>query len=100
MRTNVWTKTGPEQSPDHPLPDDAAAINSAASSILIRTIAGLAQSEGVAVYGTIWLMEQLFDARLVSLDEMESAYGSMLDNQSRLPEREVARQLRRLKARP
>lgn len=53
----------------------------------------------MTVYGTIWLMEQLFDAQLITIDEMESAYEIMLDNQSRLPEREIARQVRRLKAR-
>jgi len=63
-----------------------------------KALRDLARSKGVPVFGTIWLMEQLFDARLVTIDEMESAYGIMLDNQSRLPEREIGRQLRRLKA--
>ncbi|TQE97794.1 MAG: DUF3368 domain-containing protein [Spiribacter salinus] len=64
-----------------------------------KALRELARSKDVEVFGTIWLMEQLFDARLVTIDEMESAYGIMLDNQSRLPEREIGRQLRRLKAR-
>lgn len=63
-----------------------------------KALRDLAQSKGVAVFGTIWLMEQLFDAHLVTIDEMESAYEIMLDNQSRLPKREISRQLRRLKA--
>jgi len=64
-----------------------------------KALRQLAQDEGVAVYGTIWLMEQLFNAWLVTIDGMKSAYGIMIDNQSRLPEREIARQLKRLKAR-
>jgi len=64
-----------------------------------KALRQLAQNEGVDVFGTLWLMERLFDVRLVTIDEMELAYQTMLDNQSRLPEREIGTQLRRLKAR-
>lgn len=57
----------------------------------------LASDKGIDVFGTIWLMEQLFNDKLITIDEMETAYDSMLDNQSRLPEREIRRQLTRLK---
>lgn len=63
-----------------------------------KALRQLARGEGVDVFGTLWLMERLFEARLITVDEMESAYDAMLANQSRLPEREIRRQLKRLKA--
>lgn len=57
----------------------------------------LAQRKGLEVFGTLWLMEQLFDARLISIGEMEAAYDTMLNGQRRLPFGEIQRQLRRLR---
>jgi len=60
----------------------------------LRQLAGL---KGVEVFGTLWLMEQLFDARLISIDEMASAYETMRNAQRRLPNDEIRCQLRRLR---
>jgi len=57
----------------------------------------LAALEGVEVFGTLWLMEKLFGARLISVDEMESAYETMLEAQRRLPVREIRLQIQRLR---
>ncbi|WP_376694251.1 PIN domain-containing protein [Wenzhouxiangella sp. EGI_FJ10409] len=59
----------------------------------------LAVEKGVGVFGTLWLMEQLFDAALLSIDQMDSAYQTMLNDQRWLPEREIRRQLARLRHR-
>lgn len=62
-----------------------------------KQLRSLARKEGVEVFGTLWLMEQLFEARLISIEEMELAYETMLNAQRRLPEIEIRRQLKRLR---
>ena len=62
-----------------------------------KALRQLAGGKGVAVFGTLWLMEQLFDAGLISIDEMASAYETMLHEQRRIPEMEIKRQLKRLR---
>lgn len=62
-----------------------------------KALRQLAGEKGVEVFGTLWLMEQLFEAGLISIDEMESAYETMLNAQRRLPEGEIKRQLKRLR---
>lgn len=59
----------------------------------------LAEMKGVDVFGTLWLMERLFEQHLVSLDKLEQAYSEMLAAQRRLPEAEIRRQVRRLRSR-
>lgn len=56
----------------------------------------LATSKDVDVFGTLWLMERMFNSRLMSLDEMALAYDRVLDTQRRLPPAEIEAQLRRL----
>lgn len=56
-----------------------------------------ADSEGIQVYGTLWLMERMLAERLLNIAEMEAAYRAMIDAQRRLPEQEIRRQIRRLK---
>jgi predicted nucleic acid-binding protein len=56
-----------------------------------------AYSEDVQVHGTLWLMEQMLTQKLLTLPEMEAAYEAMLAAQRRLPEREIRRQLKRLR---
>lgn len=57
-----------------------------------------ADSEGIRVYGTLWLMEQMLIQELLTLPEMEAAYEAMLAVQRRLPQQEIRRQLKRLKS--
>jgi len=53
----------------------------------------LAIVEGVTVRGTLWLMEQMFKAGAITVDQAEQAYNKMLDDGSRLPEDEIQKQL-------
>jgi len=62
-----------------------------------KVLRQLAERKGVEVFGTLWLMEQLFHARLVGIDEMKSAYETMLNAQRRLPLGEIRRQIQRLR---
>ena len=55
------------------------------------------KTEGVDVHGTLWLIEQMLQARTVSLRQAESGYEKMLRAGRRLPWDEVEQQLRRLK---
>lgn len=57
-----------------------------------------AASEGVQVFGTLWLMEKMLMQKLLTLPEMEAAYQAMIDSQRRLPAPEINKQLRRLKS--
>jgi len=47
----------------------------------------LSMVEGVAVKGTLWLIQQLFDNKLIDADKAEAAYRKMLHDGSRLPEK-------------
>jgi predicted nucleic acid-binding protein len=55
-----------------------------------------ARAERVEVCGTLWLMEQMFCQRLLTFDEMESAYDAMIQAQRRLPQAKIRSQLERL----
>ncbi len=57
----------------------------------------LAISEGVTVRGTLWLMEQMFEADGITADEAAQAYSKMLADGSRLPEDEIQKQLTNFK---
>lgn len=57
----------------------------------------LAIIEGVTVRGTLWLMEQIFVAGAITVDEAELAYSKMLNDGSRLPEDEIQKQLEKFR---
>ena len=53
-----------------------------------------AESEGIEVKGTLWLMQQFFDNGLVIANRAEQAYELMRQDGSRLPVDEIKRQLK------
>jgi len=53
--------------------------------------------EGITVRGTLWLVEQLFEAGLVDAAAAERAYDAMREDGSRLPWHEVEAQLARFR---
>lgn len=57
----------------------------------------LAMVESVTVRGTLWLMEQMFLAGAISVDEAEQAYSKMLDDGSRLPVADIKKQIEKFK---
>lgn len=56
----------------------------------------VALDEGAIVRGTLWLVEEMFNAGLVDLDRVKAAYASMRAKGSRLPWDEVEKQLKKL----
>lgn len=60
-----------------------------------RHLREAAELEEVVVHGTLWLMESLLEARIVSIARVETAYESMRTEGRRLPWGDVSRQLRR-----
>lgn len=58
-----------------------------------------AEAEGITVYGTLWLMERLFEQRFITFEELEAAYAEMRLAQRRLPGNAIKRQLKRLRTR-
>ncbi len=56
-----------------------------------------AQTEGVEMHGTLWLIEQMVKARTITIRKAEVGYGKMCRAGRRLPWEEVERQLRSLK---
>lgn len=54
-----------------------------------------AEAEGVEVHGTLWLVERLLQAHIVSLDRVVAAYDAMKRDGSRLPWGEVEAQIAR-----
>ena len=54
----------------------------------------LAIIEGITVYGTLWLVDTMFNNSLISVVDAENAYRKMLDDGSRLPEKEIKNQLK------
>lgn len=60
-----------------------------------RVLRQIAASEGVEVMGTLWLMDRLMAAGVISVFDAEGAYGRMRARGRRLPWEEVKRQLER-----
>lgn len=58
-----------------------------------------ANLENLEVHGTLWVMQRLFDEKILDCEGVSAAYGKMKDDDRRLPWDEVERQLRRM-ARP
>ncbi|MBI3919586.1 MAG: DUF3368 domain-containing protein [Betaproteobacteria bacterium] len=55
------------------------------------------QEEGVDVHGTLWLIEQMLQARTINHRQAEAGYGKMRAIGRRLPWGDVEQQLRRFK---
>ena len=53
----------------------------------------MAAEEHVDVHGTLWLMEQLMNAGILTVDQAGEAYDRMKEARSRLPWDVVERQL-------
>jgi predicted nucleic acid-binding protein len=60
----------------------------------LRTVA---QSEGIDIHGTLWLVEQMVETRTISVRQAEAGYEKMRRAGRRLPWDEVEQQLRRLR---
>lgn len=59
----------------------------------------VAQAEQIEIRGTLWLIDLLLEARLVTLERVTAAYEAMRRDGSRLPWDEVDTQLRRWQSR-
>lgn len=55
------------------------------------------QTEGIDVHGTLWLIEQMVNARTITARQAEAGYEKMRDTGRRLPWDEVEKQLRAFK---
>ncbi len=64
-----------------------------------RMLRQVCQQEGIDVRGTLWLIEELFNAGLITAEDAETAYWRMEDDGSRLPWDEVERQIKAFKHR-
>jgi predicted nucleic acid-binding protein len=58
-----------------------------------------AEQESIEVRGTLWLMEAMYEAGIITIDELQAAYDRMRDENRRLPWDEVEAQLARLRQR-
>jgi hypothetical protein len=55
------------------------------------------QTEGIDVHGTLWLIEEMVEARTITVKQAEAGYAKMREAGRRLPWDEVDRQLRLFK---
>jgi predicted nucleic acid-binding protein len=55
-----------------------------------------AESEGIELRGTLWLVEQLIVEKIITVAKAQVAYQKMRDAGSRLPWAEIERQIKRL----
>lgn len=55
-----------------------------------------AEAEGTIVYGTLWIIERLFEEALLNFDSINNAYAAMQEEERRLPWGQVKAQLKRL----
>jgi len=53
-----------------------------------------AETESIEVKGTLWIVQQLLDNKLIDTDKAEDAYQKMRNDGSRLPEKEITKQLK------
>lgn len=56
------------------------------------------ETEGINVHGTLWLMEQMVNARTITVRQAEAGYAKMREAGRRLPWDDVEQQLRALKS--
>ena len=59
-----------------------------------RALRQVCLAEDVEVRGTIWLVGEMFEAGLVTLQQVEQAYAAMRADGSRLPWDEIDRQIK------
>jgi predicted nucleic acid-binding protein len=62
-----------------------------------KLLRATAEDEGLEVHGILWLIEELFNNDLISLEEAEVAYKKMEEEGSRLPSKEIEKQIKRFK---
>lgn len=62
-----------------------------------KLLRATAEDEGLEVHGILWLIEELFKSDLVSIEEVEVAYKKMEDEGSRLPKKEIEKQLKKFR---
>jgi predicted nucleic acid-binding protein len=62
-----------------------------------RKLRQVCLEEGVEVYGTLWLIDQLFAADLITVEDAEIAYKRMEEDGSRLPWDDVKKQINTFK---
>jgi predicted nucleic acid-binding protein len=55
-----------------------------------------AESEGVELRGTLWLVGQLIEERIITVAKAQAAYQKMRDAGSRLPWAEIDKKIRKL----
>lgn len=55
----------------------------------------LSESEGVQVHGTVWIIEQMLNANVITCDQCERSYQLMRDDGSRLPWDDIDEQINR-----
>lgn len=60
-----------------------------------RALRELATSMGVCVHGTIWMVEQMLDSQLITVELAKGAFNQMKAEGSRLPWNEVEGMIRR-----
>jgi len=75
----------------------AAALAGHTSTVLLTGDAALravAEAHGIAVHGTVWLVDQLVTNRIVPAADARLAYRRMRDARRRLPWPQIARQVR------
>jgi len=62
-----------------------------------RKLRQVCMTEGIEVYGTLWLIEQMFLEKQITVDQADNAYKRMEDEGSRLPWGEVEKQIKRFR---
>ena len=63
-----------------------------------RHLREAATSEGLKVYGTLWVGEQFYKRGLMSIPALEEAYRKMASSHRRLPDDKIREQLKRLRS--
>jgi hypothetical protein len=58
-----------------------------------RSLRVAAETEGVEIHGTLWLMERLLEARIAPIERVVIAYDAMKRDGSRLPWGDVEAQI-------
>lgn len=64
-----------------------------------RNLRRAAKSEGIQVYGTLWICEQLVHEEVISVERLALAYKRMRERGRRLPKDVITAQLRTLRGR-
>ena len=62
-----------------------------------RILRSTAAAAGIEVHGTLWLIEELFNNGLMTIEDIETAYEKMKEAGSHLPWGEVEKQIEKFK---